>query len=165
MADDFSFDVVSKVDMNALADSVNIAMKEIVNRYDFKGTNSTIELDQKTPLLKLASSDEFRAKALYDVLLSRMAKRGIPLRNFEPQKIESSLAGSVKQEVKIQAGIPVEKAKEMVKAVKDAKIKANAAIQGDQLRVTSRSKDELQRVMALLRGGDYGIELQFTNYR
>ncbi|MDD2772880.1 MAG: YajQ family cyclic di-GMP-binding protein [Elusimicrobiales bacterium] len=165
MADDFSFDVVSKVDMNALADSVNIAMKEIVNRYDFKGTNSTIELDQKTPLLKLASSDEFRAKALYDVLLSRMAKRGIPLRNFEPQKIESSLAGSVKQEIKIQAGIPVEKAKEMVKAVKDAKIKANAAIQGDQLRVTSRSKDELQRVMALLRGGDYGIELQFTNYR
>ncbi|MFA5161463.1 MAG: YajQ family cyclic di-GMP-binding protein [Elusimicrobiales bacterium] len=165
MAEEFSFDAVSKVDMNAVADSVNIAMKEIVNRYDFKGSNSTIELDQKGMALKLASSDDFKIKALYDVLLTRMAKRGIPLKNLQPQKIESSLGGTARQEIKIQAGIPVEKAKEMARLVKDSKLKANASIQGDQLRVTSRSKDDLQKVIALLRGGNFGLELQFTNYR
>jgi hypothetical protein len=165
MADEFSFDVVSKVDMNAVADSVNIAMKEIANRYDFKGTNSNIEIDQKNMLLKLTSSDDFRIKALFDIVMTRMAKRAIPLKNFEGQKIEPSLSGTVKQDVKIASGIPSEKAKEMVRLIKDAKVKANAAIQGDQLRVTSKSKDELQRVMSLLRGKDFGLELQFTNYR
>jgi len=165
MAEEFSFDVVSKIDMNAVADSINIAMKEIANRYDFKGTNSAVELDQKDMLLKLTSSDDFRIKALYDIILTRMAKRAIPLKNFDPQKIESSLGATVRQEVKIKAGIPTDKAKEMVRLVKDAKIKANASIQGDQLRVTSRSKDDLQSVMALLRGKDFGVDLQFTNYR
>ncbi len=165
MAEEFSFDVVSKVDMNAVADSVNIAMKEIVNRYDFKGTNSNIEMDEKKMLLKLTSSDDFRIKALFDIMLTRMAKRAIPLKNFTAEKIESSLAGTVKQDVKIASGIPTEKAKEMARLVKDSKIKATTSIQGDQMRVTSRSKDELQRAMSLLRGSDFGIELQFTNYR
>ncbi|MFH1620010.1 MAG: YajQ family cyclic di-GMP-binding protein [bacterium] len=165
MADEFSFDVVSKVDMHAVEDAVNVANKEIANRYDFKGSNSSITLDIKENKFNLSSSDEYKIKALYDVLLTRLSKRGVPLKNLEPEKIETALAGTVKQFVKIQQGIPSEKAKEMVRLIKDKKLKVTAAIQADQLRISSRSKDELQNAMALLKSGSFGLDLQFTNYR
>lgn len=162
---DYSFDVVSKVEPSLIEESINVALKEITNRYDFKDSNSTMEFNQKENEIKLSSSDEFKVKSLYDILLTRFSKRGISLKNFKPQKIESALGGTAKQAVKIQQGIPTDKAKEMVKAIKDAKLKVTASIQGDQLRVSSKSKDDLQATMALLKSGDYGVDLQFTNYR
>lgn len=128
MADEFSFDVVSKVDMHAVEDAVNTANKEVANRYDFKGSNSSVTLDQKENKLNLVSSDEYKIKALYDVLLTRLSKRGVPLKNLAPEKIETALSATVKQVVKIQQGIPAEKAKEMVKLIKERKFKATPSI-------------------------------------
>ena len=162
---DYSFDIVSKVDLNVIAEAVSAANKEITNRYDFKGTNSTLEMNQKDNELKLGSSDEYKVNTLRDIIFTRIAKRGIPLKNMQPQKIEAALGGNAKQTVKIQQGIPADKAKEISKTIKEAKLKVSASIQGDQLRVSSKSKDELQNTMALLRGRDFGVELQFTNYR
>ena len=161
---DYSFDVVSKVDLNVISEAVSAANKEITNRYDFKDTHSSIELNQKDNELKLASSDEYKVNTLRDIIFTRMAKRGIPLKNFTAQKVESALGGNAKQTVKIQQGIPADKAKEISKTIKEAKLKVSASIQGDQLRVSSKSKDELQAVIALLKGQDFGVELQFTNY-
>jgi uncharacterized protein YajQ (UPF0234 family) len=162
---DFSFDVVSKVDLNIIEEAISVAKKEIANRYDFKDSNPNIELLAKDNLIKLSCSDEYKVKALYDVLLTRLSKKGVALKNFQPQKIESALGGTAKQEVKIQQGIPADKAKEIVKTIKEAKLKVAASIQGDQLRVTSASKDALQDSITLLKGNDFGLELQFTNYR
>ena len=162
---DYSFDIVSKVDLNVISEAVSAANKETTNRYDFKGTHSTIELNQKDNELHLGSSDEYKVNTLRDIIFTRIAKRGIPLKNMQPQKIESALGGNAKQTVKIQQGIPADKAKEISRAIKDAKLKVSASIQGDQLRVSSKSKDELQATMALLKNGDFGVELQFTNYR
>ena len=162
---DFSFDVVSKVDLNIIEEAISVAKKEIANRYDFKDSNPNIELLAKDNLIKLSCSDEYKVKALYDVLLTRLSKKGVALKNFQPQKIESALGGTAKQEVKIQQGIPSEKAKEIVKIIKEAKLKVTASIQGDQLRVISASKDALQDTINLLKGRDFGLELQFTNYR
>ncbi|PIU19641.1 MAG: YajQ family cyclic di-GMP-binding protein [Elusimicrobia bacterium CG08_land_8_20_14_0_20_59_10] len=165
MASEFSFDVVSKVDYNLVDEAIAIAMKEIVNRYDFKGSRSEINFDKKTNTIMLLSSDEYKVKALYDVLQTKLSKRGLPLKNFQLQKIDSALGGAAKQSVTVQQGIPQDKAKEIVKAIKEQKLKANVSIQGDTLRVVSKSKDELQNVMSLLRGGDYKIALQFDNFR
>jgi hypothetical protein len=165
MASDFSFDVVSKVEYTVVDEAIAIAMKEVVNRYDFKGSNSEINFDKKANTIMLQSSDAYKVKALFDVLMMKISKRGLPVKNFEGQKIESALGGTAKQVVKVQQGIPQEKAKEISRAIKDQKLKANTAIQGDTLRVTSKSKDELQAVMTLLRVGDYGITLQFENFR
>src|SRR3989338_974075 len=165
MASDFSFDVVSKVEYTVVDEAIAIAMKEVLNRYDFKGSNSEINFDKKANVIMLQSSDTYKVKALYDVLMMKISKRGLPVKNFEGQKVESALGGTAKQAVKVQQGIPQEKAKEIVRAIKDNKLKANTSIQGDALRVTSKSKDELQSVMTLLRGGDYGITLQFENFR
>jgi len=165
MASEFSFDVVSKVDNNLVDEAIAVAMKEIANRYDFRGSNSDITFDKKTGIILMVSSDEYKIKALYDVLLTKLSKRGLPLKNFKPQKVENSLGGAAKQNVAVQQGIPQDKAKEMVRAVKDGKFKVNVAIQGDTLRVTSKSKDELQTVMSFLRGGDYGLTVQFDNFR
>ena len=162
---DYSFDVVSKVDMNVIAEAVSAAGKEIANRYDFKGTNSNIELNDKENELKLTSSDEYKVGALRDVLFTRLAKRGVALKNLTQGKVEAALGGNVKQSIKIQQGIPSEKAKEISRCIKDAKLKVAASIQGDQLRVSSKSKDELQATQALLREKDFGLDLQFTNYR
>ena len=162
---DYSFDIVSKVDLNVISEAVSAANQEITNRYDFKGTHSTIELNQKDNELHLGSSDEYKVNTLRDIIFTRIAKRGIPLKNMQPQKIESALGGNAKQTVKIQQGIPADKAKEISRAIKDAKLKVSASIQGDQLRVSSKSKDELQATMALLKSGDFGVELQFANYR
>ena len=165
MAADFSFDVVSKVEYTVVDEAIAIAMKEVINRYDFKDSKSGISFDKKANSIMLQSCDEYKVKALYDVLQSKLSKRGLPLKNFEPAKIESALGGTAKQAVKVQQGIPQDKAKEIVKAVKEHKLKANVSIQADTLRVTSKSKDELQNVMALLRGQDFGIALQFDNFR
>lgn len=165
MASEYSFDVVSKVDGNIVDEAIAIALKEITNRYDFRGSNSDISYDKKTNIITMVSSDEYKIKALYDVLLTKLAKRNLPLKNFKPQKIENSLGGNVKQNVSVQQGIPQDKAKEMIKAVKEKKFKVNISIQGDSLRVASKSKDELQAVMTFLRGGDYGISIQFDNFR
>ena len=165
MAADFSFDVVSKVEYTVVDEAIAIALKEVINRYDFKDSKSEISFDKKANSIMLQSCDEYKVKALFDVLLTKLSKRGLPLKNFEPQKIESALGGTAKQAVKVQQGIPQDKAKEIVKAVKEHKLKANVSIQADTLRVTSKSKDELQNVMALLRGQDFGIALQFDNFR
>jgi len=162
---DFSFDVVSNVDINLVDESVNIALKEVQNRYDFKETNSEIQVDKKENKIYLTSSDEYKVKSLYDILLTRMSKRGLGLKNFTIEKIENALGSRARLIVKIQQGIPTEKAKEMVKIIKDSKLKVTPQIQGDTLRVFSRSKDELQNVISLLKSRDFGITLIFTNYR
>ena len=154
---DYSFDVVSKVDLNIISEAVNATGKEIANRYDFKGTNSTLELNEKDNELKVA--------ALRDVLFTRLAKRGVALKNLTQGKVESALGGNAKQIIKIQQGIPSDKAKEISKYIKDAKLKVAASIQGDQLRVSSKSKDELQATIGKLGEKDFGLDLQFTNYR
>jgi cyclic-di-GMP-binding protein len=165
MASEFSFDVVSKVNMQFVSEGVTAALKEIVNRYDFKDTNSTIELNEKDGFLTLQSKDEYKMKALVDVLAMRLAKRGLPMKNFVPQSIETALGGTVRQKLTITQGIPSDKAKEIVAEIKKAGIKVQASIQGDQLRVTSKSKDLLQDTMTFLKGKNFEIDLQFTNYR
>ena len=165
MADEFSFDVVSKVDLNVVDECVQVAMKEIANRYDLKGANASIEHDKKAGKLTLAAADEYKVNAVYDILTGRMAKRGLPLKNLERGKIEQALGQTARQVVTVKQGIPTDKAKEIVAAIKAAKLKVNASIQGDQLRVTSKSKDELQNAMARMRASDWGVELQFNNFR
>lgn len=165
MAQDFSFDAVSKVDANVVGECVQVAMKEIGNRFDFKGSISKIEFNPKELVLTVTSDDEFKLKSVLDVLNTRLAKRGLPLKNFKPRKLETALGGAVRQEVKVQQGIPSDKAKEIASEIKKSGLKVQAAIQSDQLRVSGRSKDELQSAMALLRGKDFGLDLQFTNYR
>jgi len=165
MAQDFSFDAVSEVDLNLVSESIQVAMKEIVNRFDFKNANASIELDAKAKKLIVRASDEMRINSVMDILYTRMAKRGIPLKNFNKGKVDQALGQTARLEVAVQSGIPTEKAKEMVAAIKAAKHKVNASIQAEQLRVTSKSKDELQAVMTLLRQGSFGVELQFKNFR
>ncbi|HVE12451.1 MAG TPA: YajQ family cyclic di-GMP-binding protein [Elusimicrobiota bacterium] len=165
MASEFSFDVVSKVNMQFVSEAVSSAMKEVTNRFDFKDASPDVSLDEKASEMTLQAKDEFKVKALFDVLTTRMAKRGLPLKNFEPQKIESALGGTARQKLKIVQGIPSDKAKEIVAEVKKSGIKVQASIQGDQLRVTSKSKDCLQETMSFLRGKDFKLDLQFTNFR
>ncbi|MBI4056784.1 MAG: YajQ family cyclic di-GMP-binding protein [Elusimicrobia bacterium] len=165
MAQDFSFDVVSKVDLQGVEDAVNTCLKEIANRFDFKGSISKLELDKKTGEITLFSDDEYKLKSVYDILQTRLVKRGAPLKNFVPGKVELATGSTVRQVVKIQQGISTEKAKEIVQVVKQSGLKVQPSIQSDQVRVVSRSKDELQQAIALLKGKDFGLELQFANYR
>jgi uncharacterized protein YajQ (UPF0234 family) len=166
MASECSFDVVSKVDMSEVRNAVDQAMKEIGQRYDFKGSISKIEL-QGADKLTLTSDDEIKLKAVVDVLQTKLHKRGVSIRSMEFGKLEAGSKGSVRQEVKINQGIPGEKAKAIVAALKNAKLKVQGAIQGDQLRVTGKSKDDLQEAIALCKQEQekLGIDLQFTNYR
>ena len=165
MPSEFSFDAVSEVDMNLVSEGIQVALKEISNRFDFKGAEASIELDAKAKKMVLRAKDEGRIEAALDVLYQRLAKRGVPLKNMKKGKVEQALGQTARLEVEVQAGIPSDKAKEMVAAIKTQKLKVNASIQGEQLRVTSKSKDELQQTMALLRGGNFGVELQFKNFR
>ena len=165
MAQEFSFDVVSKVDLQEVSNAVQQASKEIVTRFDFRGSKSKIEWNDKELELTLTSDDEHKLKSVVDILETRLVKRGIVPKSLDFQKVEPAGGNTVRQIVKIQQGIPSEKAKEIVKAIKDRKMKVQASIQADQVRVSGRAKDELQEVMALLRGGDFGVPLQFTNYR
>lgn len=165
MASEFSFDVVSEVDLNLVSECLQVALKEISNRFDFKGSPVSIELDSKAKKLVVRAQDDYKIDAVLDVLNTRMAKRGLPLKNFVKGKVETALGQTARVEVAIQAGIPSDKAKEMVAEIKKAKLKVNASIQGEQLRVSGKSKDELQAAMALLRGGSFGVDLQFKNFR
>jgi cyclic-di-GMP-binding protein len=164
MADEFSFDVVSKLNLQEVENAVNQANKEISTRFDFKGSVSRMEWDKKE-LLTLYSDDEQKLKSVIDILQNKLIKRGVSLQALDYQKIEPAERSPVRQVVKMKQGIESEKAKAMVKAIKDAKLRAQASIQGDQLRVTSKSKDELQTAITLLKGQDFGVPLQFTNYR
>ena len=158
-----SFDVVSKVDLMELDNALNTAMKELGTRYDFRGTNTSLE---RTPEGIVArSSDEPRLEAAISVLRERMAKRNVPPRCLDPQKVEAASHQRVRQLVKIKQGIETETAKKMVKAIKDGKLKVQASIQGDELRVTGKNRDDLQAVIRLLKDTDLGIDMQFTNYR
>lgn len=164
MASECSFDVVCKVDLDEVKNAVSQAMKEIGQRYDFKGSVSKIELKDDKVLL-LTSDDEVKLRAVIDVLQSKLHKRGVSIRSMVYGKIEPAAKGTVRQEVTIQQGIPQEKAKGLIKVLKDSKIKAQASIQGDQLRVSGKSRDDLQEVIALFKKEDQGLDLQFTNYR
>jgi cyclic-di-GMP-binding protein len=164
MADEFSFDVVSKLNLQEVENAVNQANKEISTRFDFKGSVSRIDWDKKEDLT-LYSDDEQKLKSVIDILQSKLVKRGVSLQALDYQKIEPAERSTVRQVVKMKQGIESEKAKTIVKSVKDAKLRVQASIQGDQLRVTSKSKDELQNAIALIRGQDFGVPLQFTNYR
>jgi len=161
-----SFDITSAVDLQEVDNAVNQARKEIGQRYDFKDSKSSIEFKRGENLLELVSDDNFRMNALWDVLLSRLVKRGVPVKNLTPSDITPIGGSLVKRTVSLQQGIPGEAARDIVKFVKDQKLKkVQVAIQGDQLRLSSPSKDELQHVMRLLRAQDFGVELQFGNYR
>jgi cyclic-di-GMP-binding protein len=160
---DPSFDVVSEVNLPEVANAVAQAQKEIAQRYDLKGTSAGIEQADKE--LTLTADHEFGLKAVNDMLQTKLAKRGVSLKSLEYGKIEPAAKGTMRQKVTILQGIASEKAKEIVKAVKDSKIKVQIAIQGEQVRVTGKKRDELQAVIALLREKDFGIAIQFTNYR
>lgn len=167
MASDFSFDAVSDVDLNLVSEVVAVAMKEITNRFDLKTANASIELDAKAKKLTVRAADEFKVDQVYDVLTTRMAKRGLSIKNLKKGKVESALGQTARLEVVIESGIPTDKAKKMQQAFKDAKLKVNAQIQDAQLRVSSKSKDELQAAMNILRSGAAGweLDLQFKNFR
>ena len=165
MAQEFSFDVVSKVDLQEVSNAVQQATKEISTRFDFRGSKSKIEWNEKELQLTLTSDDEHKLKSVVDILETRLVKRGIAVKSLDFQKVEPAAMGTVRQVAKIQQGIASEKAKEIVKTIKDRKLKVQASIQADQVRVSGRAKDDLQEVMAVLRAGDFGVPLQFTNYR
>lgn len=165
MAQDFSFDVVSKVDLQEVSNAVQQASKEIATRFDFRGSASKIEWNEKELALTLISDDAHKLKSVVDILESKLVKRGVAIKSLDFGKVEDAAGGTVRQAVKVQQGIPSEKAKEIVKAIKDRKLKVQASIQADQVRVAGRNKDDLQAAIALLRGADFGLPLQFTNYR
>ena len=164
MAQEFSFDIVSKINMQELDNSINMTMKEISQRFDFKGSVSSIK-NEETKKIVIVSDDEFKLKNVIDILQTKLVKRAISLKFLEYGKIESSLGGSVKQDINLKQGIPQEKAKEINNLIRDKKLKVQTQIQGDQIRVTSKSKDELQAVIQMLRAANLDIELQFVNYR
>jgi len=166
MATQHSFDVTTGVDLQEVDNAVNQARKEVAQRYDFKGAHAEIEFDRARAVLRLEADDEYKMRALYDVLQSKLVRRGVPLKNLKPGTIDAAALGRVRQEIALQQGIPSDTAKEIARAVKDRKMKnVQVAIQGDQLRVSSPSKDALQEVIAFLRSQDFGVELQFGNYR
>jgi len=165
MASTFSFDIVSQVDLQEADNAVNQALKEIQQRYDFKGTASTIELEKKTSQIRLESDDEYRLKQVMDVLESKLIKRGISLKALSYGDIEQGSRGSARQTITLQSGIDKENAKKITKLIKDQGLKVQAQIQDDQVRVTGKSKDDLQAVIQTLKGADLPFDMQFVNYR
>jgi uncharacterized protein YajQ (UPF0234 family) len=163
MAESNSFDVVSEVNMMEASNGVQQAMKEIRQRFDFKGSVSDIQLEDDT--ITLHSDDESRLKAVIDVLTTKLVKRGVSLKSLQYGKIEPAAKGTVRQVVTVQKGIPTEKAKEIVKFIKGTGIRVQAQIQENQVRVSGKNRDDLQAVIGSLKGQDFGLDLQFTNYR
>ena len=162
---DNSFDVVSKIEMPEVMNAVQQAAKEIQQRYDLKDSKSSIELKEKENKILLASADEYKLKAVIDILQSKLVKRNVPLKGLSYGEIVPAAGSTVKQEITLQQGIAIEKAREIVKAIKDSKLKVQASIQGDFVRIAGKDRDTLQSAIALLRGHDFGIDMQFTNYR
>jgi uncharacterized protein YajQ (UPF0234 family) len=165
MADDHSFDIVSKVDLTEVENAVNQALKEILARFDFKATKTRIELDKAKNEIMILSDDEYKLKNVIDVLKNWLAKRKVPLMALQFEKVETALAGTVRQTVKLQQGIAMDKAKEIVKAVKDSKMKVQSEIQKDQVRVRGKKIDDLRAVMEMLKARDFSIHMEFVNYR
>ena len=160
---DSSFDIVSNVDLQEVKNALAQATKELLTRFDLKASGSSIELAGEE--LVLVSSDDFKLKAVREILEGKLVKRSVPLKALSYGTVEKALGGTVRQRASFQKGIPIEKAREIVKLVKGTKRKVQTAIQGEQLRITGKNKDDLQAVMQLLRGSDLGIDMQFTNYR
>jgi len=163
MGTDHSFDIVSRIDLQEVANAVNVALKEIRNRFDFKNSRADILLEKEK--MVLLAEDDFKIKALRQALEEKLVKRKVPLKALDYRRIEDAANRMVRQEVLFQAGIPIEKAREIVKLVKGEKFKAQVAIQGDEVRISSVKIDVLQEIMAFLRAKDLGIHMSFTNYR
>ncbi len=161
---DNSFDIVSKIDLQEVSNAMQQALKEIHTRFDLKDSHSSIAMEGQDAII-LASQDEFKLKAVNDVFQGKLVKRGVPLKGLTYGKIEPAAGSTVRQKITLQQGIPIEKARAIVKTIKDSKKKAQASIQGDLVRVSSRDRDILQEIIALLRKSDFGIDMQFTNYR
>ena len=160
-----TFDIVSKIDLAEVNNAVQQAVKEIHTRFDLKDSKSDIQLNEKDNKILLASMDDFKLKAVTEVLQQKLVKRKVPLKGLSFGAITPAAGSTVRQEITLQQGIPIEKAREIVKVVKDSKKKVQASIQGDLVRISGRDRDTLQEVIALLRGHDFGIDMQFTNYR
>ena len=165
MASDSSFDVVSKVDIAEVVNAVNQATKEMESRFDFKGSKSSINLDEKKGELTIVGDDEMKLKNVIDILQTKLIKRGIALRALDYGKVEDAAGGTLKQVITLKQGIAQDKAKAISQAIRDSKLKVKAEIRGEELRVSAPKKDDLQAVIQLLRSKDFGIELQFANYR
>ncbi len=161
-----SFDVTSNVDLQEVDNAVNQAKKEIAQRYDFKGSKSSIDLNRGENRIDLVADDNFKMEAVWEILQTRMVRRGVPVKNLKASENEPQAGGLIKRTVTLQQGIPIEASREIVKFLKDQKLKkVQAAIQGDQLRISSPSKDDLQTAIRLLKAQDFGVDLQFGNYR
>jgi cyclic-di-GMP-binding protein len=165
MASDNSFDVVSKVEIQEVKNAIDQASKEVNARFDLKDSKSKIELVDNNEDIQLASASEYTLKAVVEILSQKLVKRGVSLKNLEFEKIEPASNSSVRQKIKLKQGINSDAAKKIVASIKDSKLKAQASIQGDIVRVVSKDKDVLQQIMSKLRAGEYGVALQFTNYR
>jgi uncharacterized protein YajQ (UPF0234 family) len=165
VADQFSFDVVSEVNMQELRNALDQATKEIKQRFDFKDSKTEITLKEKEKELVVVSDDEYKLKAVQEIIKGKCVKRGVSLKAFTYGTVEPALSGTVRQVAKIQSGLASEKAKEITKTIKESKVKVQAQIQGEQVRVLSKSKDELQATIVLLKSKDFGIDLQFVNFR
>ena len=160
-----TFDIVSKIELPEVSNAVQQTVKEVQQRYDLKNSHSEIELNEKDNKILLASADEFKLKAVVEILESKLVKRKVPLKGLAFGTVTPAAGSTVRQEITLQQGIPIEKSREIVKAIKDSKKKVQASIQGDLVRVSGKDRDVLQEVMQLLRGHDFGIDMQFTNYR
>ncbi|MDP9158780.1 MAG: YajQ family cyclic di-GMP-binding protein [Acidobacteriota bacterium] len=159
-----TFDIVSKLDLQEVANAIQQALKEVHTRFDLKDSKSNIELDGKDAIV-MHSADEYKLKAVNDVFQAKLVKRGVSLKGLTYGAIESAAGGTAKQRITMQQGIPIEKAKDIVKIVKESKKKVQASIQGDLVRISGKDRDSLQEIIALLRQKDLGLDLQFTNYR
>jgi uncharacterized protein YajQ (UPF0234 family) len=164
MAAENSFDIVSKVDLQEVSNAIQNALKEIHTRFDLKDSKSDIQLEGKEAMV-LSSADEYKLKAVTDILQSKLVKRGVPIKALTYGTVEPAAGSSVRQKITMQQGIPIEKAREIVKLIKDSKKKVQASIQGETVRVSGKDRDALQEIIALLKGHDFGIDMQFTNYR
>ena len=162
---DNSFDVASKIDLQEVNNAIQQTLKEVHTRFDLKNTKTRVDLDLKERQILLASDDEFKLRAVNDILQQKLVKRSVPLRGLSYGQIEQAAGSTVQQVISLQQGIPIEKAREIVKLIKNSKLKVQASIQGDVVRVSGRDRDTLQQVIGLLRGTDFGIDMQFTNYR
>lgn len=159
-----TFDIVSKIELQEVANAIQQALKEIHTRFDLKDSKSNIALEGKDAIV-LQSVDEFKLKAVNDVFQQKLVKRGVPLKGLTYGAVESALGGTAKQRISMQQGIPIEKARDIVKLIKNSKKKVQASIQGDLVRVSGKDRDILQDIISMLRQQDFGIDMQFTNYR
>ena len=163
MAAENSFDIACKVDMQEVTNALDQARREIETRYDLKGTKNEVKLEKTD--ITLTSPDEMKLKAVVDILQSKLHRRGVPLKALDYGSVEPAAGGTLRQKIAIQQGIPIEKAREIVRLIKDSKVRVQAAIQEDQVRVSGKNRDDLQKIIALVKERDFGIALQFTNYR